>query len=108
MIDLSSYDVEVKKALTQNEFDERIEKGLMKSGETVDVYDNYGNIVKPKQVVIPPPCWSETVKKLKKDNWQDKHQLRVIYKHDTDLWNCMKENNIIPKTIVDEIERSKE
>lgn len=55
MLDLTNYDVDIKKPLTRAEFDERVEKGLIKSGETVEVYDNYGHIVRTKLVIIPPP-----------------------------------------------------
>lgn len=59
---------------------------------------------KVKIVTIPPPGWIDTIKEFKENNWQDKHGLKVIYKHHKDLWACMKENNIIPKTIVNEVE----
>lgn len=55
MLDLTNYDVDIKKPLTRAEFDERVEKGLIKSGETVEVYDNYRHIVRTKLVIIPPP-----------------------------------------------------
>ena len=105
MIDLTNYDVEVKKALTQAEYDERVEKGLIKHGDIVDVYDNWGNIKKVKLCIISPPGWIDTIKKLKKNNWQDKHELGLIYKYQEELWACIKERNVIPKDIANEIEK---
>ena len=55
MLDLTNYDVDIKKPLTQAEFNERAEKGLIRSGETVEVYDDYGNIVRTKLIVISLP-----------------------------------------------------
>lgn len=63
---------------------------------------------KVKIVTISPPGWIDTIKELKKNNWQDKHHLKVIYKCDKALWNCMKENNIIPTSIANDIESEKD
>lgn len=57
-------------------------------------------------VTIFPPSWREIIKEFKKDNWQNKRLLRNIYKYQDDLWAYMKENNIIPGTIVNEIEKA--
>lgn len=55
MVDLTSYNVDVKKPLTQEEFRERIKKGLIKSGDIVDVYDEWGNVRETHYVEIFTP-----------------------------------------------------
>lgn len=55
MLDLTSYNIDVDKPLTQREFEERIEKGIIKSGDTVVVYDNWNYPRKTQYIVIPPP-----------------------------------------------------
>ncbi len=55
-------------------------------------------------VTIFPPTWKPTIKELQEDNWQNKRLLRNIYKYQEEFWAYMKENNIIPGTIVNEIE----
>ena len=57
-------------------------------------------------VTIFPPTWKLTIKELQEDNWQNKRLLRNICKYQEDLWDYMKENNIIPGTIVNEIEKA--
>lgn len=59
-------------------------------------------------VTIFPPGWRETIKEFQKDNWQNKHLLRNMYKYDYDIYRYMKENNIIPRTIVNEIENQEQ
>lgn len=108
MIDLTNYDIEMKKALTQKQFEERIEKGFIKSGDIVDVYDNYANTVKTKYVCILPPSWISTIKDLQKENWQNKRLLKYIYTKQEDFWAYMKRNNIIPEDILNERESEEE
>ena len=57
-------------------------------------------------VTIFPPTWKLTIKELQEDNCQNKRLLRNICKYQEDLWDYMKENNIIPGTIVNEIEKA--
>lgn len=59
-------------------------------------------------VTIFPPSWDSTIKELQQQNWQDKHHIRVVYKQCEDLWKYMEENNIIPKKVLEEIEKEKE
>lgn len=59
-------------------------------------------------VTIFPPSWRETIKEFQKDNWQNKRLLRNMYKYDYDIYRYMKENNIIPGTIVNEIENQEQ
>lgn len=64
MLDLTNYDVDVKKPITQEEYEERLEKGLIKIGEQIRVIDNKGNVV--RYVTIPPPEAPKTSRKYKK------------------------------------------
>ncbi len=63
---------------------------------------------KPKEIeaIIFPPSWNENIKDFQKDNWQNKKLLLYTYKYLNDFWNYMKENNIIPKAIEEEIENT--
>ncbi len=106
MLDLSNYDIEIKKPLTRAEYDERVKKGLIKYGEVVEVYNEYGKIV--DCIIIFPPNWESTIEDLQKDNWQNKRLIRHIYKDREDLWAYMKENNRIPKDVINEIESEEE
>lgn len=59
-------------------------------------------------VTIFPPSWKPTIEQLEKDNWQNKNLIRNIHKYQEDFWAYMKENNIIPKNIVNEIEKKEQ
>lgn len=61
---------------------------------------------KPKEIIVNifPPGWRENIEKFKKENWQDKNRLKVACRYDEGLWAYMKNNNIIPKDIAEEIE----
>lgn len=100
MIDLTNYTVEIKKALTQEEFNKRIEKGIIRNGEIVEVYDNYGNIVKTKYVEIPPPM-PDTIKYYEVTNWSEAKQLYLTHR---DIWEKFKSKGQIPYDIVNKIE----
>lgn len=105
MLDLTNYNVKVNKPLTQEELNERIEKGLIKHGDIVEVLNAWGY---PKKIEIAilsvPPGANDEIKKFEKENWQDKHHLKVICKYHEWLWRYMKEENIIPKDIAEETE----
>lgn len=59
-------------------------------------------------ITIFPPGWKEDIENFKKENWQNKRLLRNIYKYQDNFWNYMKENNIIPADIINEIENKTE
>lgn len=59
-------------------------------------------------VTIFPPGWKPTIERLQKENWQNKNLIRNIYKYQDTFWNYMKENNIIPGEIIEEIENQTE
>lgn len=109
MYDLTNFDVKANRPLTTSELNERVEKGLIKHGDIVELYNEWGYPVKTEIWILsaPPGCNIE-IEKLKKDNWQNKHRLKVICKNDVWLWAYMKENNIIPKDIADKIETETE
>lgn len=106
MFDLTNYEVEVKKTLTQKEFDEGMKKGLFEVGDIVEVCDSQGHITIHE--IIFPPSWSREIKLLEKDDWEDKkRRIRSVYKHDKNLFMYMKNNNIIPENIINEVENDK-
>lgn len=59
-------------------------------------------------VKIFPPGWNPTIERLQKENWQNKNLIRNIYKYQDTFWNYMKETNIIPREIIEEIENQTE
>lgn len=106
MLDLTNYNV--KRPITKAEYDERVKRGLIKYGESVSVLNECGYPPVSEYVIIFPPGWLDTIEELKKDNWQDKHRLKVIYKYHNGLWEYMKEKNITPVEIINEIENETE
>lgn len=71
MLDLTNYNVDVKRPITQAEYEERIEKGLIRSGEEIEVIENSGKVA--IYVTIPPP---KSVEKEVKNSGND-----------TELWH---------------------
>lgn len=63
---LSNNDVNSEKPLTKEEFNQRIERGIIKSGDTALVYNEWGYPVKTKYIVIPPPTCKNYEEKIKK------------------------------------------
>ena len=111
MLDLTNYDVNVNfnKPITQAEFDERLEKGLLKPGDVVDVYNEKGFPTITEYIIISGDrWWQDDVKMLQRDNWQNRRLLVNICKYREEFWGYMKENNIIPKDIAYEIENKVE
>ena len=107
MLDLTSYNIEVNnnKPITKAEYRERVEKGLIKNGDVVEVLSDYGIPVKTElHILSVPPGANDEIKKFEKENWKDKHHLKVICKCNEWLWRYMKEKNVIPKDIAEETE----
>lgn len=101
MIDLSNYNVNVNKPLTQAEFDERIKKGLIKSGDIVEVYNAWGYPVKTEHIVIPPPM-SDAIKYYELTNWKTAKQLYLTHRH---IWEKFKAKGQIPYDVLNEVEK---
>ena len=65
------------------------------------------SLYKPKviEINIFPPTWLQAIKDLQNNNWENKRLIKNIYKYREDLWEYMKNNDIVPHNIIAEIEK---
>ena len=106
MIDLQERFSNVKKFLTPEEYTEKYARNEFNIGDVVYILDEGGCPRITEVKFVSPIHWErDTIKKFQEENWQDKHSIKVFYKnHSETTWAYMKENNIIPKDIAEEIE----
>lgn len=100
MVDLTNYDIDIKKPITQEEYRERIEKGLIKSGDEVYVYYTPKHIVKTIYIKIPPPM-PDSIKYYELTNWREAKELYLNHRY---IWDKFKSKGQIPDDVIKGVE----